>query len=112
MYSSILNIKYRANSFEIDPNTKKTLDSIGVILKQASTINVEILGYTDNNGTVSKNKKLAKKRANRVRDYFVSIGIDINRLTTAGKGAVNFVASNKTEPGRQKNRRVELVFLR
>lgn len=109
---TVLNIKYRANSFEIDPYSKRTLDSIGLILRQATTVNLQILGYTDNNGTVSNNKKLSQKRANRVRDYLVSIGIDSNRMTTSGKGAVSFVASNKTESGRQQNRRVELVFLR
>jgi len=109
---TILNIRYRDNSFEIDPYSKKALDSMVVILKQARTVNIEIFGYTDNNGTVSENKKLAQRRANRVRDYLVRIGIDTNRMTTTGRGAVNFVASNKTEPGRQQNRRVELVFSR
>ena len=109
---AVLNIKYRANSFEIDPYSKKKLDSIVVVLKQASIVNIEIVGYTDNNGTASDNKKLAKRRANRVRDYLISIGIDTNRLTTIGRGAANFVASNKTEQGRKKNRRVELVFSR
>ncbi|MCP4634623.1 MAG: OmpA family protein, partial [candidate division Zixibacteria bacterium] len=109
---AILNIKYRANSFEIDPYSKKKLDSLVVILKQASIVQIEIVGYTDNNGTISDNKKLAKKRANRVRDYLVSVGLDPNRLTTVGRGAEKFIASNKTEQGRKDNRRVELVFSR
>ncbi|HHI03779.1 MAG TPA: OmpA family protein [candidate division Zixibacteria bacterium] len=109
---TVLNIRYRANSFEIDPFSKKELDSIAVILRQAPTVKVDIVGYTDNIGTASENKELSKKRANRVRDYLVSIGIDKGRLSTAGRGAANFIASNKTEPGRQQNRRVELIFSR
>ncbi len=109
---TILNIRYRANSFEIDPYSKKALDSMAAVLKQAPTVKIEIFGYTDNNGTVTENQNLSKRRANRVRDYLISIGIEADRMTTTGSGAVNFVASNKTELGRQQNRRVELVFSR
>jgi len=109
---AVLNIKYRANSFEIDPYSKSKLDSMAVILRQAPTIKIEIIGFTDNNGTVTENKQLSKRRANRVRDYLKNIGIDTDRMSTTGRGAENFVASNKTEAGRQQNRRVELVFSR
>jgi outer membrane protein OmpA-like peptidoglycan-associated protein len=107
---TVLNIKYRPESFEIDPITKQKLDSIADILIQAPTVKIEAIGYTDNIGAVFENKKLSERRANRVRDYLVSLGIDTNRITTKGLGASNFIASNDTEIGRQKNSRVELIY--
>jgi len=107
---TVLNIKYRVESFEIDPFSMQKLDSIAAILIQAPSVKIEVVGYTDNIGTISENKILSERRANRVRDYLVKFGIDTNRITTRGLGASNFIASNDTEIGRQKNRRVELFY--
>ncbi|UCD95421.1 MAG: OmpA family protein, partial [Candidatus Zixiibacteriota bacterium] len=82
------------------------------ILLKATGIKVEINGYTDNIGTSEANKALSQKRANRIRDYLVSKGVDTGRLTPIGRGETNFIASNATREGRQKNRRTELVFFR
>jgi outer membrane protein OmpA-like peptidoglycan-associated protein len=109
---TVLNIRYRSNSFEIDPRVKSKLDSIAAILKQAPVLKVKINGYTDNTGAGSENRALSQRRANRVRDYLVICGIDAERLIPKGKGAVDFIASNSNESGRQLNRRVELIFFR
>lgn len=108
----ILNIKYESGSFEIDRDTRETLDRISRLLLRAPGVRVEINGYTDNIGTAEANIGLSQKRANRVRDYLVNLGIESSRLTPVGKGEVDFVASNETSEGRQKNRRVELVFFK
>jgi outer membrane protein OmpA-like peptidoglycan-associated protein len=108
----ILNIKYYSGSFEIDRKTKKRLDELSRILLKAPGIRVEINGYTDNIGTADANRKLSEKRAKRVRDYLVRLGVDSGRLTPVGRGETNFVASNATREGRQKNRRVELLFFK
>ncbi len=107
-----LNIKYISGSFEIDRKTKERLDFIARLLVKAPGIRVEINGYTDNIGTSEANRTLSQKRANRVRDYLVSQGVDSDRLMPRGRGETNFVASNKTREGRQKNRRVELIFFK
>ena len=73
-------------------------------------VSVEVIGYTDNLGTASYNREISQRRANRVRDYLVSHGIDPNRIIARGVGGTNFIASNETEAGRQLNRRIELVF--
>jgi len=106
----ILNIKYESGSFEIDRNTRSRLSEVARMLLRAPDIKVEINGYTDNVGTEEANRNLSQKRANRVRDFLVEQGIDTKRLIPSGKGEINFIASNKTSEGRQKNRRVELVF--
>ena len=108
----ILNIKYKSGSFEIDRDTQEILNKIARILGKAPGLRVEINGYTDNIGTAEANRNLSQKRANRVRDYLVRSGIDTDRLSPVGKGEVNFIASNDTSEGRQKNRRVELVFFK
>jgi outer membrane protein OmpA-like peptidoglycan-associated protein len=108
----ILNIKYHSGSFEIDRKTRAVLDELYPILKKATGVRVEIAGYTDNIGTSEANRLLSEKRARRVREYLINLGIDGNRLTAVGKGEMNFIASNATQEGRQKNRRVELTFFK
>lgn len=69
---------------------------------------VIITGHTDNKGTAAYNKKLSLRRAQSVRDYLVSLGVDAKKLVVRGEGLTKPVADNSTEEGRAKNRRVEL----
>ena len=74
-------------------------------------INLEVIiavGHTDSVGTDAYNQKLAVKRADAVKAYLVSKGIEKNRVYTEGKGEKQPVADNKTSAGRAKNRRVEI----
>ncbi len=106
----VLHIKYDPGSFEVDRNAKVRLDDLAQLLKSAGGVRVEINGYTDNIGLPEDNKALSEKRARRVREYLISLGIDGSRLTAVGRGETNFVASNDTQEGRQENRRVVLIF--
>jgi outer membrane protein OmpA-like peptidoglycan-associated protein len=72
---------------------------------------IEISGHTDNISSKSFNKELSKKRANSVANYLIKKGIDRKRFTTEGFGYSKPIADNKTEKGRQKNRRVEFKIL-
>jgi outer membrane protein OmpA-like peptidoglycan-associated protein len=108
----ILYIKYHSGSFEIDRKTKKKLDDLSRILLRAPGVRVEINGYTDNIGAAEANRSLSEKRARRVRDYLVGLGINSDSVTPIGRGETNFLASNNTKAGRQKNRRVELIFFK
>lgn len=105
-----LHIVYDPGSFEVDRKNRARLEEIAKMLKKAPGVRVEILGYTDNIGLPDDNQNLSQKRANRVRDYLVSLGVETGRLTPIGKGETNFIADNDTQAGRQKNRRVVLVF--
>jgi OOP family OmpA-OmpF porin len=105
-----INIDYLSGSFEIDERTKKRMQPLIRKLKILSDVTITIVGYTDNVGPSEANRALSQKRANRMRDWLQSQGIDEQRMKAIGKGETNFIVSNKTAEGRAKNRRIELVF--
>jgi OOP family OmpA-OmpF porin len=77
-------------------------------------INLEVviaIGHTDSIGSGAYNQKLSVRRAESVKAYLVSKGVEPNRIYTEGKGEKQPVASNKTKDGRQKNRRVEIEVI-
>jgi outer membrane protein OmpA-like peptidoglycan-associated protein len=72
---------------------------------------IEIVGHTDNVGDENENMQLSKQRAASVRDYLIGKGHDASKMVTAGKGETMPIASNDTEEGRAKNRRVQILVL-
>lgn len=79
------------------------------ILKNRPDEKVTIVGWTDWTGSDTYNAGLSERRAQAVKDYFVSQGLDASRFEVVGKGK-SFKFSNQTDGGRHKNRRVELIF--
>jgi hypothetical protein len=108
----ILNIDYISGSFEIDPVNQERVKSLSRLLIFVKEIKLEVSGYTDNIGTAEANATLSEKRANRVRDFLVAQGVESHRIKVFGRGETSFVAPNTTAEGRNKNRRVEIVFFR
>ena len=106
----VLNIDYPSGSFEIDPHSRERIKKLANVLSFVKDIKLEINGYTDNIGTLGANRKLSEKRAHRVRNYLVSLGVEEERMKVFGRGETNFVASNQTAEGRARNRRIEIVF--
>ena len=107
-------ITYAADAFfdfdksVLKPQGRATLDDLAAKIKG---INLETListGYTDSIGTEAYNMGLSLRRANAVKAYLVSKGIDANRIVVEGRGERNPVATNKTAAGRAKNRRVAI----
>lgn len=105
-------IFFDSGKSSLKPGAKRTLDRIAGQLKSDAAIKIAVEGHTDNTGTAAKNMTLSEKRAQAVRDYLVTKGIPEDRISSAGKGQTEPVATNKTVAGRQQNRRVELVITR
>lgn len=87
----------------------KSLESPLEMLKKDSKLKIKIVGHTDNTGSEKYNQWMSIRRAESVADYFISNGIASSRITTLGKGEYEPIANNKTELGRARNRRVELM---
>jgi len=92
----------------LKPDGKAKLDDM---VSKLSGVDLEVIiavGHTDSIGSDAYNQKLSIRRAEAVKAYLVSKGIENNRVYTEGKGKKQPVASNKTAAGRAKNRRVEI----
>jgi OOP family OmpA-OmpF porin len=92
----------------LKPEGKAKLDDLVGKLKAVNLEVVIAIGHTDSIGSKAYNQKLSVRRANSVKAYLVSKGIEANRIYTEGKGETQPVADNKTKEGRAKNRRVEI----
>ncbi len=102
---------------DIRPSAEPTLMKLAVLLKHNSQAPVAIYGHTDSLGDDTYNQTLSEKRANAVKNYLVQkLGIEAERLQTAGLGETRPVAPNvnpdgsDNPAGRQKNRRVEVII--
>jgi len=95
----------------LKPEGKSKLDDLAT---KVTAINLEVviaIGHTDSVGSDAYNQKLSVRRAESVKAYLVSKGVEPNRVYTEGKGEKQPVASNSTKDGRQKNRRVEIEVI-
>lgn len=107
---SIYGIYFDFNKAEIKPESEPSIAEIAKLLRQNPNLNILVVGHTDNVGSMTYNIELSMRRAEEVVQALVTrYSIERMRLTPYGVGFAAAVASNKTEEGRAKNRRVELV---
>jgi len=106
----IYGIYFDTGKADVKPESEPVLKEIAKLLQQNSKLKLYIVGHTDNVGDLTYNMKLSQNRADAVVETLVSkYGMDTKQLKAYGVGFLAPVASNKTEEGRAKNRRVELV---
>ncbi len=101
------NVEFASGKATLIGDSTLRLDSVVEYLTHKKSVKIEISGHTDNVGNKKTNKALSQKRAEAVRDYLVSKGIDAARIKAVGYGDAKPVAPNTTDEGRQKNRRIE-----
>jgi outer membrane protein OmpA-like peptidoglycan-associated protein len=94
---------------DLKSSARERLAKVAGILIAYPDIRVEIDGYTDSTGSLEFNERLSQQRAESVRSYLASQGVNSGSITTQGFGPSQPIASNDTAAGRQQNRRVELV---
>jgi outer membrane protein OmpA-like peptidoglycan-associated protein len=105
------NILFETNGSVLQKNSFISLDKLAQEMKTKPGMKIEIRGHTDNSGDPLKNLELSEKRAKAVADYLISKSIDKARITSKGLGSTQQIASNETEEGKKKNRRVEFIIL-
>lgn len=101
------NVQFETNRSDLKQESFPELEQLLAFLEN-SNVNIEIAGFTDNVGSSELNQTLSTARAESIKTWLVTRGIEDNRLSTVGYGASNFVADNNSEASRQLNRRVEI----
>ncbi len=105
------NLEFETGKDVIKQASLPSLTELAEVLKKKSAWGLQISGHTDNVGDDQKNLILSKKRAEAVKAFMVSQGIDAARLSTLFFGETMPIATNDTPEGRQKNRRVEMKII-
>lgn len=103
-------ILFSVGSSELSASALQTLTDLNRVLKKYPKNRIVVQGYTDSTGSDAINQKLSTQRAKAVYDFLLGSGLKTLSLTYVGYGPSNPVASNDTEEGRAKNRRVVLAI--
>ena len=101
------NVLFSFDAFELMPSAKKELDEIQEYLVLNSQLKIQVSGHTDAIGNATYNKRLSENRAKAVATYLIDKGIDSSRVSYQGFGSTLPLQQNRTDFGRQSNRRVE-----
>lgn len=100
-------LSYKKSSVELTKYSQRRLDMIGEYLKEDTDLELVLLdGYTDSYGGSWNNEQLSIRRANEIRDYFASMGVESQRIEVTGHGEKRHIAPNDNEMTRPQNRRV------
>jgi OmpA-OmpF porin, OOP family len=102
-------VNFAAGSASIDQPSQVVLNSAAESIKQVPGAKVQIVGYTDSDGTPESNLTLSQERADAVKTYLVGRGVPADSLTTLGKGEADPLVPNDSPENKAKNRRIELI---
>ena len=102
------NVNFETGSAKITADSEEQLQNLADILTAYKTSNIKVIGHTDNTGNADSNMKLSQQRAMSVKNWLAQHGIASARVVGEGKGQTMPAASNATEEGKAKNRRIEV----
>jgi outer membrane protein OmpA-like peptidoglycan-associated protein len=105
-------LQFDPGSATLSPVSNTQLEQLGAVLKAYRTVLITVAGHTDSTGDPVANQQLSAQRAAAVKQALVVQGVAASRVTDEGFGSERPIASNDTEDGRAKNRRVELIVLK
>ena len=105
---SLQGVMFRYNSYELTDESRAILDQVAVVLRKQTNLLHEVAGHTDSQGDPAYNLRLSQRRAETVRNYLISRGVDAANLKAHGYGGLQPIADNSTWAGLVSNRRVEL----
>lgn len=108
---ALRSINFAFMSDTITDSSRPELDHTVEIMRKYPTIRVEVQGHTDDEGDRAVNLELSRRRAEAVRQYIITAGVDATRLRAVGYGGDKPVVDNKTEAGKARNRRIEIRLL-
>lgn len=104
-----IEVNFAVDKADILPASRPQLEQVLALLRDNPSLKLSVEGHTDDTGQAARNRELSQQRAQSVVAALTAGGIDAARLVAAGYGAERPVASNDSEEGRARNRRVELV---
>lgn len=102
------NITFASSSADVASSFYPTLNSLVRVFKEYDRNGIDIVGHTDSTGAMDMNMRLSQQRASSVASYLTSQGISGARISSRGVGPSQPIASNETQEGRARNRRVEI----
>lgn len=107
-----LNVNFVTNKSLIKDGDKLAINEVVALLKEDPKLRLSVEGHTDNVGNAAANKTLSQARSDSLVAYIVAAGISANRLVARGFGSESPISDNRTDEGKAKNRRVELVKIK
>lgn len=105
------NVFFDVGESSLDFKSRNELFRLGQFLKDNDKIEIEVSGHTDNQGSEESNQLLSEKRAESVKQFLNSQGVESRRIFIKGYGSTKPLMSNDNEQGRAKNRRIEVLIL-
>ena len=107
----LIRSNFESGKAELTPTGKAILDEMAVALRKLNNRKVDIIGHTDSTGSDAINNPLSLQRAESTRNYLTARGVNGARIQVQGMGSHQPVASNATNEGRARNRRVAVTIL-
>lgn len=102
--------RFESGQTSFEPADSTRIDGIAAMLKNYPDVHVLVQSFTDDRGSAARNQTLSQQRADAVQRALIERGVDAERIRSVGRGEAQPVAGNDTASGRERNRRVEIVF--